>query len=159
MVDMAWTAPRRMASLALAVALSCPPLLAWAADFRSVEPTEGSAAILYDSPSKKGVPQFIIRRYTPVEIVVNLEGWAKVRDAAGGLAWIERAALSDRRTLLVTAERAEVRQSPDGAAPLAFQAEKGVALELIEAAPAGWAKVKHRDGQSGYLKATQVWGL
>lgn len=132
---------------------------ALAADFRSVEPAEGPAAILYDSPSKKGVPQFIIRRYTPVEVVVSLEGWAKVRDAAGGLAWIERAALAERRTLQVTVERAEVRQSADTAAPLVFQAEKGVALELLETGPAGWAKVKHRDGQSGYLRANQVWGL
>lgn len=149
-----------MTVLSRALLLCLPALAVQAADYRSVEPGEGSAAaILYDSPSKKGVPQFIIRRYTPVEVVVNLEGWAKVRDAAGGLAWIERAALADRRTLQVTADRAEVHQAADTASPLAFQAEKGVALELLEAAPAGWAKVRHRDGQTGYLRANQVWGL
>ena len=149
----------RGASLVWITALGLSAGSVLAADFRSVEPTEGPAAILYDSPSKKGVPQFIIRRYTPVEVVVSLEGWAKVRDAAGGLAWIERAALAERRTLQVTADRAEVRQSPDATAPLAFQAEKGVALELLETGPAGWAKVKHRDGQTGYLRANQAWGL
>jgi hypothetical protein len=34
-----------------------------------------------------------------------------------------------------------------------------VALELLEPASAGWAKVKHRDGGIGYIRANQVWGL
>lgn len=145
--------PAALAGLLLLAAV------AQAADFRSVEPAEGAASILYDSPSKKGVPQFIVHRYTPVEVVVSLEGWAKVRDAAGGLSWIERNSLSDRRTVQVTVERAEVRQAADAASSLVFQAEKGVALELLEAAPAGWARVQHRDGQAGYVRAAQVWGL
>ncbi|MDE2584328.1 MAG: hypothetical protein KGN39_02940 [Betaproteobacteria bacterium] len=132
---------------------------AQAADYRSVAPTEGNAAILYDAPSKKGVKRFIIRRYTPVEVVVSLEGWAKVRDAAGGLAWIERACLSDRRTVQVVADRAEVRQAADANAPLVFEAEKGVALDWLETAPPGWVRVKHVDGQSGFVRANQVWGL
>ena len=132
---------------------------AQAVDYRSVAPTEGNAAILYDAPSKKGVKRFIIRRYTPVEVVVGLEGWAKVRDAAGGLAWIERASLSDRRTVQVVADRAEVRQAADANAPLVFEAEKGVALDWLETAPPGWVRVKHVDGQSGFVRANQVWGL
>lgn len=130
-----------------------------AAEYRSVAPLEGSAAILYDAPSKKGVKLFIIKRFTPVEVVVSLEGWVKVRDAAGGLAWIERAALADRRTVLVVADRAEVRQAADANAPLVFEAEKGVALDWLETAPPGWVRVKHVDGQTGFVRANQVWGL
>jgi hypothetical protein len=32
-------------------------------------------------------------------------------------------------------------------------------VEFIEAGPAGWAKVRHRDGAQGYVKASQIWGL
>ena len=46
----------------------------------------------------------------------------------------------------------------DKAAPV-FEAERDVVLELVETVPGGWAKVKHRDGPSGFLKAPQVWGL
>ena len=42
---------------------------------------------------------------------------------------------------------------------LSFEAERDVILELLEAAPGGWVKVRHRDGQSGFLKTPQVWGL
>ena len=59
---------------------------ALAIDYRSVEVP---AAILYDSPSQKGKKLYLIKAQTPVEAVVRLEGWVKVRDAEGTLAWIE----------------------------------------------------------------------
>ena len=37
--------------------------------------------------------------------------------------------------------------------------EKNVSLDYLEAAPGGWIKVRHRDGQSGYVRANQVWGI
>ena len=101
----------------------------------------------------------MIKRDTPVEVVVNIEGWSKVRDAEGTLTWIEKKYLSDKRSVIVTADRAEVRQKPEEGSPLVFEAEKNVALEYLEAAPGGWIKVRHRDGQSGFVRANQIWGL
>ena len=42
---------------------------------------------------------------------------------------------------------------------LVFETEREVVLELLEPVSGGWVKVKHRDGQTGFLKAMQVWGL
>jgi SH3-like domain-containing protein len=146
--------------LLVALPLSLLPLLAAALEMRSIEPVDGAAVtILYDAPSKMGKKLFLIRRYTPVEVVVGLEGWVKVRDVDGALAWVEKKALAERRTVLVTADRAQIRQTAADSAALAFEAEKGVALELLEPAVAGWAKVRHRDGSVGYLRVNQVWGL
>lgn len=128
---------------------------AFAIEFRSVD----SATVLYDAPSVKGKPLYVIKRFTPVEPVVSLEGWTKVRDAEGGLAWIEKKHLTEQRTVLVTAGRAQVRREANEDAPLAFEADKAVALELLEPVVSGWAKVRHRDGQSGFVRASQVWGL
>lgn len=128
---------------------------AFAIEYRSVE----TATVLYDAPSVRGKPLFVIKRYTPVEPVVSLEGWTKVRDAEGGLAWIEKKHLSEQRTVLVTASQAQVRREASDDAAVVFEAEKSVALELIEAGISGWAKVKHRDGQAGFVRANQVWGL
>jgi SH3-like domain-containing protein len=128
---------------------------AQALEFRSV----ARPAILYDAPSESGRKLFVIRPGTPVETVVTLEKWAKVRDMGGGLTWIERNALSDRHTLQVSAARAQVRQSPDEAAPLAFEAAKDVVLEQLEPPSTGWIKVKHRDGATGYVRVGDIWGL
>jgi SH3-like domain-containing protein len=61
--------------------------------------------------------------------------------------------------VIVRAERAQVRAAADDKAALVFEAERDVVLELVEAAPGGWVKVRHRDGQGGFLKVPQVWGL
>jgi len=37
--------------------------------------------------------------------------------------------------------------------------DKWVAVEFVESASPGWAKVRHRDGATGYIRSTQVWGL
>ena len=118
------------------------------------------AAVMYDAPSLKAAPLFVIARHTPVEVVVTLEGWCKVRDSSGGLAWIEKRLLSENRMLLVTARRAQVRSQPEAKAATVFEAEKDVVLELVEPIPvAGWAKVRHRSGQSGFVRVNQVWGV
>ena len=129
---------------------------ALALDFRSVE---APVAILYDSPSQKGKKLYLIRSQTPVEVFMRLEGWAKVRDAEGTLAWIESKQLSERRTLMVTAPRAETRQSDKPDAPVVGELEKWVVVDFLEPAAPGWAKVRHRDGTTGYVRSTQVWGL
>lgn len=129
---------------------------ALALDYRSVEVP---VAILYDSPSQKGKKLYLIRSQTPVEVFMRLEGWAKVRDAEGTLAWIESKQLSERRTLMVTAPRAEIRQSDKPDAPVVGELEKWVVVDFLEPAAPGWAKVRHRDGITGYVRSTQVWGL
>ncbi|MBI2306818.1 MAG: hypothetical protein HYU78_05895 [Rhodocyclales bacterium] len=148
-------AKRLLTILPAGFALLLASAPAFAIDYRSVE----TATVLYDAPSVKGKPLFVIRRHTPVEPVVSLEGWAKVRDADGGLAWIEKKHLSEQRTVQVVADRAQVRREASDEAPLAFETDKGVALELLEAGVGGWAKVRHRDGQSGFVRGNQVWGL
>lgn len=129
---------------------------AWAIDYRSINEKN---VVMYDAPSQKAQPLYLIAEGTPVEVVVSLEGWTKVRDAAGDLAWVERKTLGDKRMLIITASSAEVRGQPDAGAPLVFAAEKNVLLELVEPGPPGWAKVRHRDGQTGYVRTNQVWGL
>lgn len=144
---------RLVAALATGLALSGGAL---ALDYRSVSVP---VALFYDVPSAQGKKLFMVKEGTPLEVLVQVEGWTKVRDAEGTIAWIDRNALAPRRTLVVTAPMADVRQSASAESPLVFQAEKWVILELLEAAPMGWAKVKHRDGASGYVRITQVWGL
>jgi SH3-like domain-containing protein len=61
--------------------------------------------------------------------------------------------------VVVTVPVAELRASAADQAPVVFRAQQGVALELSELAGAGWVKLRHRDGQTGYARINQVWGL
>ncbi len=126
-----------------------------AAEFRSVAE---NAAVLYDAPSAKAKKLYVVSHGYPVEVLVVVEGWSKVRDAAGELTWIESKQLSDKRTVVVRMPLAQVREAADDNAPVAFQAQQNVLLELLEVASGGWLRVRHRDGQSGYVRVGQVWG-
>ena len=52
-----------------------------------------------------------------------------------------------------------MRASADEAATIVFTADKGVLLELAEPAGNGWTKVRHRDGQAGFVRSADIWGL
>ena len=126
-------------------------------EFRS---TVDAATILYDGPSLKSQKVFVVGRDYPFEVVVSLEGWAKVRDMAGApLAWVEKKALSDKRFVVVRSPSADVLAAGEPGAKVVFRAEQNVLLELVEAPNSGWARVRHRDGQTGFVNIHQVWGL
>jgi SH3-like domain-containing protein len=143
--------PHKLVLGVAAALLAAAP--ARAVEYRSV----AEPAVLYDTPSKQGKALFVVARFTPVEVVVSVEGWTKIRDADGAIAWIEKRALADRRMLIATT-RAQARQQADAGSPVVFEAEKDVVLEMVEAGPAGWIKVRHRDGQGGFVRVNQVWG-
>jgi len=129
---------------------------ALAGEFRSIGE---NATPMYDAPSVQANKRFVASRFFPVEVIVQVDNWIKVRDAAGDLSWVERKTLSETRTVAVTAALADVRQKAEDGAPLAFQARRGVALEIVELGTGPWVKVRHRDGQTGFVRANQVWGL
>lgn len=128
---------------------------AWGLDYRSVTPPYG---MFMDAPSTEAGRLFLVSAGYPVEIVLELEGWAKVRDRTGQIAWIAKDTLANKRTVIVVVDLAEVRERPDAAAPVRFRAQRDVWLELIEVQAGGWLKVRHADGETGYLRIGDAWG-
>ena len=124
-------------------------------DFLSVA---DDSAVLYDAPSIKAKKLYVISHYSPLEEVVNLSSWVKVRDSSGTLAWIEKRSLSSKRFVVVTASVADVRQAPNESADAVAQAKHQVALEWLEDTGVGWLKVNLPDGAIGYVKTADVWG-
>jgi SH3-like domain-containing protein len=129
--------------------------LAQAADFKSIG---ASPAVLYDAPSEKGRKMFIAPRGMPVEIVLTYGEWSKVRDVTGDLSWVQSKSLSAKRNVVTSAANARIRSAAEDSSQVVFTADRSVLLELVEPAASGWVKVRHRDGQGGYVKAAEVWG-
>jgi SH3-like domain-containing protein len=137
--------------------LALLPATASALDFRSVAV---SKAVLYDAPSNAAKKVLLLSQNYPVEVIVNLGDWLKVRDAQGTLNWIEAKQLSNKRTVMVTASKAEIRQSADASSNLVATVEKDVVLEVADAKLSnGWLKIKHRDGVAGYILISSTWGF
>ena len=128
---------------------------AWAADFRSV--TE--ATVLYDAPAARGKKLYVAPRGMPLEAVIVNEAWVRVRDKSGELTWIERKFLSDRRTVIANAPTVVVREQANHSSRAVITVTQDVVLDLVDPPSSGWAKVKHRDGATGFVAINQVWGL
>ncbi|SEQ85746.1 SH3-like domain-containing protein [Nitrosomonas sp. Nm51] len=120
--------------------------------------TAENVTIMYDAPSVKSGKLFVAGANLPVEVVVNVEGWVKVRDSSGSLAWIEKRNLKKQRFVIVTVPMADIYHKTDEGAELVFQAQQHVVLEWLDSSIPGWVRVRHQDGQSGFVKASQVWG-
>lgn len=140
-----------------ALTLMLMPFTVSALEFKSVSV---SKAVLYDAPSSSAKKVLLLSQDYPVEIVVNLGDWLKVRDAQGSIHWVEAKSLSNKRMIMVSTAQAEIRQSADMASNLLATLEKDVLLEVVDAQFAnGWLKVKHRDGVTGYILISSTWGF
>ncbi len=141
----------------LVLCLVLMPVVALALDFRSVAVPK---AVLYDAPSSAAKKVLLLSQNYPVEVVVNLGDWLKVRDAQGSLNWVEAKQLSNKHTVLVTANKAELRLAADVTSPLIATIDKEVLLEVADIKlNNGWLKVKHRDGVAGYILTSSTWGF
>lgn len=145
----------RISALLTGILLFLPSYAAAEMEFFSIAE---NAVVMYDAPSLRADRLYVANLYLPVEIVVNVDGWAKVRDSSGSLAWVEKKVLSEQRYVVVIVPLADIYQSADMNSELVFQAEENIVMEWLDSAVKGWVKVRHIDGQTGYVKINQVWG-
>jgi len=144
---------RRLIAGSLLLLVSCA---AAAFDFKTVG---AHSAILYETPSTRGNKLFIAPSGMPVEVMLSYGDWVKVRDATGDMAWTEAKNLSAKRNVIVRVVSAKVRTSADENAPVIMTVEKNVLLELVDPEAGTWVRIRHRDGLTGYVKASDVWGI
>ena len=142
-------------SWAVTFLLLCAANAADAVDYVSVRE---STAILYDAPSIKAKKQFVVNRFMPFEQVVTLHSWVKVRDRSGKLYWVEKRVLSNERYVFALLPLVNVREEANVNSAKVFQIRQQVELELVESTGSGWIKVRHQDGNVGYVRSTEVWG-
>lgn len=138
-------------ALACVLAASGAP----AAEFKS---TADAATVWYDAPSSKSRRIYVVGRGYPVEVLVTLEGWTKVRDASGSLGWVEARSLTDKRMVLVRTGVAEVRSAPDEGAAVAYRVGQNVLLEWLETLPNGWTRVRHVEAGIGFVRSDEIFG-
>jgi SH3-like domain-containing protein len=125
-------------------------------DFKTVG---AHAVILYEAPSTRSGKLYVAPSGMPVEVVLSYGDWVKVRDATGDMAWTEAKNLSAKRNVIVRVASAKVRSAPDDNASVVMTAEKNVLLELVDPDAGTWVRVRHRDGTSGYVRTSDIWGI
>ena len=141
-----------MLAAGLLLALSLP---AAALEYRST----GRPALLYDAPSESARRIGVAGAGLPLEVVVDTDAWVKVRDPNGRLVWVERAALSGPKHVMVRAETSTVRRQPRADGETVFTVVRGVLLEVTGELDAyGWLPVRHANGMAGWMPGHEAWG-
>jgi len=127
------------------------------AEFRSVSV---SKTILYEAPSATTKRVYLVSEGYPLEVIVNLGDWLKVRDPYGALSWVESKNLQSKRTVIVKVDKANIFKEPELKSALLANIEKDVVIELSDPLIAsGWIKVRYQQDLDGYIQASQVWGI
>jgi SH3-like domain-containing protein len=127
------------------------------AEFRSVSV---SKTILYEAPSATTKRVYLVSEGYPLEVIVNLGDWLKVRDPYGTLSWVESKNLQSKRTVIVKVDKANIFKEPELKSALLANIEKDVVIELSDPLIAsGWIKVRYQQDLDGYIQASQVWGI
>jgi SH3-like domain-containing protein len=127
------------------------------AEFRSVA---FAKTILYEAPSATTKKLYLVDEGYPLEIIVNLGDWLKVRDPYGTLSWAESKNLQSKRTVIVKVDKANIYKDPESKSALVATIEKDVVIELSDPLIAnGWIKVRYQQDLDGYIQTSQVWGI
>ena len=127
------------------------------AEFRSVI---SAKTILYEAPSAITKRVYLVGEGYPLEIIVNLGDWLKVRDPYGTLSWAESKNLQSKRTVIVKVDKANIYKEPESKSALVATIEKDVIIELSDPLITnGWIKVRYQQDLDGYIQTSQVWGI
>ena len=143
------------------VAISLSGLMAMQASAIEYRAAGKNGVVLYESPASSAKKRFVVSEGYPAEVVITQNGWLKLRDRNGMLAWGVTKDWSTRRTVVVVTDKAALYGKPDASASITGQLSKDVWLQLLPAASTapGWAHVQHKSGVSGWVRVTDVWGM
>lgn len=98
-----------------------------------------------------------VGKYYPLDTLKKSGNWYKIRDFEGDEGWIFHSLIKKIPAVIVKAPLVNVRSGPETSSRVLFQAEKGVSFERL-GKKGNWFKVRHADGEVGWIHESLVWG-
>lgn len=109
-------------------------------------------------PSTSDPVEFTATRYYPVKILEREDGWCKIKDFEGDLAWVADRLLAKVKTVVIKVSRGNIREKPTISAEVAFQAERGEVFKVIDR-EGRWLHVVGVEGDKGWVREDLAWGM
>ena len=98
-----------------------------------------------------------VGKHYPVDTIRKSGNWYRIRDFEGDIGWIHRSLLKKTPAVVVKSALVNVRKGPGTNFRVLFQAEKGTSFMLLRR-KGKWFKVRHADGDTGWIHRNLVWG-
>ncbi|MEN8232033.1 MAG: SH3 domain-containing protein [Thermodesulfobacteriota bacterium] len=98
----------------------------------------------------------------PLKVIGSKGKWLKVSDFESDVGWIYKNLVSRKPHLVVktnrnSRDRINIRSGPGTKYKIVGKAEYGVVFKTLERG-AGWVKVRHEKGLTGWIKRSLLWG-
>ena len=108
-------------------------------------------------PSTKSDILFTMGRYYPVKVLQKKGNWYRVEDFENYRAWVHRSLLGRVKAVVVKAEIANIRDQPSTRGQIVLKAKRYVPFKVL-GRQKDWLKVRHDDGEVGWMHRSLVWG-
>jgi len=118
---------------------------------------KGTSANFRDKPSEAAKVKFSADRFYPVEVVEKKAGWVKVKDFEGDEAWVAERLLAKQPSVVISADKANIRERPNTTSDVSFKVERGEVFKL-EDRKEHWLKVVDAHGDGGWIRDDMTWG-
>ena len=105
------------------------------------------------------VSKVIIRLspYSPLKVLEKGPEYYKVSDYRGSTGWFHDSLLSVATGVVITGDRANVRQGPGTNHAVIFQLSKGYTCRFLSKEEK-WLEIQTNDGRKGWVAAFLTWG-
>ncbi len=118
---------------------------------------KGASANFREKPSESAKVKYSADRFYPVEVMEKKAGWVKVKDFEGDEAWVAERLLTSQPSIVITADKANIRESPNTTSDVLFKVERGEVFK-IESRKEHWLKVVDSKGDGGWIRDDMTWG-
>lgn len=118
---------------------------------------KGTSANFREKPTETAKIKFSADKFYPVEIIDKKNGWAHVRDFEGEEAYVAERLLAKQASVVISSDKANIREAPNTASDVLFKAEKGEVFK-IEERKEHWLKVVDSRGDGGWIRDDMTWG-
>lgn len=96
-------------------------------------------------------------RNYPYRVLKRTRGWIQVRDYEGFRDWIHKKLTDKKPAIIVNTKSANIYKGPGKKQPILFTSDRGVPYRVLSR-QGKWLKIRHSDGDEGWILRTQVWG-
>lgn len=97
-----------------------------------------------------------VEKYHPLTMLKKSGSWYNFRDFEGDEGWIHKSLIQKQTTVITIKEKCNVRKGPGTNHGIVFTVEKGIPFLVLEQQKR-WLRIKHADGDSGWIHKSLVW--
>ncbi len=113
-------------------------------------------ANMRSGPGKKYDVLWQAEKYYPVIITLKEGDWYKIKDFENDIAWVHKSLLEKADCVITKKDKCNVRSKGSMKGSVVFTVDKGVPFKVLQKT-GNWIKIKHADGDIGWIYNTLVW--